>query len=119
MSQVAALARIPDFFIIGAAKSGTTSLYEYLKGHPEIYMSPRKAPRYFAPDLATDGVAKNLRYGEDRDRYLALFADAGNEKRVGEASVRYIYSSEAPRLVWFNGSEAIVVEPDRTGAGVA
>jgi hypothetical protein len=91
--------RTPDFFIIGAAKSGTTSLYEYLRGHPEIFISPRKSPRYFAPDLATAGVAKNLHHGADREAYLALFREARDEKRVGEASVRYIYSTEAPRLI--------------------
>ena len=38
----------PNFFIVGAPKAGTTSLYEYLKGHPEIYMSPIKEPDYFS-----------------------------------------------------------------------
>lgn len=37
----------PNLFIIGAPKCGTTSLYEYLYGHPEIYMSPVKEPFYF------------------------------------------------------------------------
>lgn len=90
--------RRPDLFIIGAAKSGTTSLYEYLKGHPEVFMSASKEPRYFAPDLQS-WSGHNLRYGEDLDRYLALFAPAGDEKRLGEASARYIYSHEAPRLI--------------------
>lgn len=99
------MARRPDFFIIGAAKSGTTSLYEYLKGHPEIFMSPR----YFAPDLATEGVAKNMRHGRDLDEYLALFEEARDEKRLGEASVRYIYSTEAPRLIKEFQPEARVV----------
>ena len=39
---------LPNFFVLGAAKSGTTSLYLYLKQHPQIYMSPVKEPRYFA-----------------------------------------------------------------------
>lgn len=89
----------PDLFIIGAAKCGTTSIHEYLKGHPEVFMSPRKEPRYFAPDLITGVTGKNLRYGEDLDRYLALFDEATDAKRLGEASVRYLYSREAPRLI--------------------
>jgi len=39
---------MPNFLIIGAAKSGTTSLYEYLKQHPQIWMSPVKETNFFA-----------------------------------------------------------------------
>lgn len=92
------MSRRPDLFIIGAAKCGTTSLYEYLRGHPDVFMSPSKEPRYFAPDLDS-GSGHKLRFGKDLDRYLALFEEAGNEIRLGEASVRYIYSQEAPRLI--------------------
>jgi hypothetical protein len=90
--------RRPDLFIIGANKSGTTALYEYLKGHPQIYMSPSKEPRYFAPDLDS-GHPHNLRYGVHEARYLSLFAGARDEKRLGEASARYMYSHDAPRLI--------------------
>jgi hypothetical protein len=92
------VSRRPDLFIIGAAKCGTTSLYEYLRGHPEVYMSPAKEPRYFSPDLLSRS-AHDLHYGKDLQRYLALFKEARDEKRLGEASVRYIYSQEAPRLI--------------------
>src|SRR5688572_12731015 len=40
--------RLPNFIIIGAAKSGTTALYHYLKQHPQVYMCPVKEPRFFA-----------------------------------------------------------------------
>jgi hypothetical protein len=91
--------RRPDLFIIGAAKCGTTSVYEYLKGHPEVFMSPAKEPRYFAPDLALGALGHDLVHGADEDRYLALFDGAKDEKRLGEASVRYMFSREAPRLI--------------------
>lgn len=92
------MTRRPDLFIIGAAKCGTTSLYEYLRGHPDVFMSPAKEPRYFAPDLDA-GSGHDMRYGRDLDRYLALFEEARDEKRLGEASVRYIYSGQAPGLI--------------------
>jgi hypothetical protein len=38
---------LPNFLIIGAAKSGTTSLYHYLGQHPDIFMSPIKEPNYY------------------------------------------------------------------------
>ncbi len=40
--------RLPDFLIIGAAKSGTTTLYKYLCWHPQVYMSTPKEPEFFA-----------------------------------------------------------------------
>jgi hypothetical protein len=101
-------ARRPDLFIIGAAKSGTTSLYEYLKGHPEVFMSASKEPRYFAPDLES-WSGHNLRYGKDLERYLALFKPARDEKRLGEASARYIYSREAPALIHAFQPKAYIV----------
>lgn len=91
--------RRPDLFIVGAPKCGTTSLYEYVKGHPEVFMSAVKEPRYFAPDDALGASGHALRHGRDLERYLDLFADARDEKRLGEASVGYIYSRLAPGLI--------------------
>lgn len=88
----------PNFFIIGAPKCGTTSLYEYLRGHPQVYMSAAKEPGYFAPDNLQPG-SHQLRYGADEGRYLALFEQAGQAKRLGEATVGYLYSEQAPELI--------------------
>lgn len=90
-------ARWPDTFIVGAPKSGTTSMYSYLEGHPQVYMSPVKEPLFFGPD--TRSAEEKLSYRNDEAAYLALFADAKEEKRLGEASTRYLVSSEAPRLI--------------------
>ena len=72
----------PNFFIIGAGKAGTTSLYHYLKQHPEIFMSPLKEPKFFA----LEGHALDFRgpYDDriregtttDRAAYLRLFRAA-------------------------------------------
>ena len=43
--------KLPNFFIVGAAKSGTTSLYHHLCQHPDIFMSPVKEPGYFSWDV--------------------------------------------------------------------
>lgn len=103
------MGRRPNLFIIGAAKCGTTSVNAWLRDHPQIYMSPRKEPRFFAPDLLSGPAGKNLRYPQDMERYLALFAGATDELRVGEASPRYIYSRQAPRLVHNFEPEAFIV----------
>lgn len=89
------MTRRPDVFIIGAPKSGTTSLYEYLDQHPDVYMSPVKEPFYFSPDVL-GGLRRRFHYGVDEAAYLALFADAGSQKRLGEASTRYLVSHVAP-----------------------
>jgi len=80
----------PDFFIVGAFKAGTTAMYEYLRAHPQVFMSVPKEPMYFGADL----TPRYRRMTEDE--YLALFRDAQPEQRVGEASPWYLYSSSAP-----------------------
>ena len=76
----------PNFFIVGAGKSGTTSLWVYLTQHPEVYMHPTiKEPSFFC----------NLCGCRDFDAYLRLFADVQEEKAVGEASHAYLTSPES------------------------
>src|SRR6476646_6276197 len=63
----------PNLFIVGAPKAGTTSLYEYIAGHPQVYMSPFKEPMYFCPDVHPFRERHPFLYGEDEARYLELF----------------------------------------------
>ena len=79
----------PDFFIVGAPKGGTTAMNNYLRQHPQIFMSPRKEAHHFGADLYAPHWAR------DEAAYLALFAGAGDEKRIGEASVWYLLSQHA------------------------
>jgi sulfotransferase family protein len=84
---------IPDFFIVGAFKSGTTALYDYLRLHPQVFMPFHKEPLFFGDDLSR-------RYGRmTRAQYEALFADAKAGQRVGEASAWYLYSRSAAREI--------------------
>lgn len=82
--------RKPNFFIVGAPRCGTTSMYAYLRQHPEIYVSPHKEPHFFGSDLSPlpGGIREPGLYGE-------LFAGAGDRPRVGEASVWYLSSRKA------------------------
>src|SRR5687768_2910701 len=72
-------------------------MYEYLRGHPDVYMSPIKEPAYFSPDVPPQRI--RFRHDRDQDRYLDLFAGAKDERYVGEASTYYIYSRMAPQLI--------------------
>lgn len=89
---------MPNFLVIGAAKSGTTALYKYLGQHPEIYMSPYKEPHFFAFEGEKldfrgprDRAMMSYMTVNERDRYEALFDGVTDEKAVGEASPMYIY----------------------------
>jgi len=92
--------RIPDFFIVGHPKSGTTALYRMLKSHPQIYMSPVKEPYYFAcdnpqPELSGERRWRSLDQTGIHEKtlqdYLALFAAARPDQVAGEASTHYLW----------------------------
>lgn len=105
----------PSFFIVGAAKCGTTALYETLRQHPGIFMphteNPErywlhKEPFHFCGDL---GVADWLRVINDSE-YLELFARAPKEALCGTATAWKIYSKEAPlRIKEFEPAAKIVI----------
>ncbi len=92
---------LPNFLLIGAAKSGTTSLYRYLEQHPQIYANA-KEPSYFAfagqrVTFAGPGDEAGFvrRMVTDLREYEALFDGVTTEKVYGEASVIYLYQPQA------------------------
>ena len=112
--------REPNFFIVGAPKAGTTSLYHYLDQHPDIYMSPMKEPCFFSAEARSENFEASLRsyavrLEEDSHQYLhgpmerkrsggivrewpdylCLFSKATTQRAVGEASVNYLWSKTA------------------------
>jgi len=89
--------RWPNFFIVGADKAGTSSLYSYLKEIPSIFMSPIKEPNYFSvKTISQNGLLKTIR---DKKKYLALFKNVKDEKILGEASSSYLADPEAANLI--------------------
>jgi hypothetical protein len=97
--------RVPDFFIVGHAKSGTTALYGMLRRHPQIYMPDNKEPWYFADELRVRAPPRPEGTPKTLDEYLSLFAAARPEQRVGEASALYLWSHTA-------ASAIAAVQPD-------
>jgi Sulfotransferase family len=91
--------RLPDFFIVGHPKSGTTALYEMLKQHPQIFMPAVKEPWFFASDLPSRYRPQADAQAETYEDYLALFADAHADQLLGEASTSYIWSHTAAGLI--------------------
>jgi hypothetical protein len=86
--------RKPDFYIVGAPKSGTTALYAYLRQHPQVFMPDFKEPHHFGSDLDFRDQRRPT-----REAYLALFAAARADQVVGEASVFYLLSERAAREI--------------------
>jgi len=112
--------REPNFFLVGAPKAGTTSLYHYLRQHPDIYMSPIKEPSYFSSEIRPENCDPDYRSHMEvlvertrellRDPmnipiadglvttwqdYQQLFYAADGQRAVGEASVGYMTSQAA------------------------
>ncbi len=86
--------KIPEFFIVGHPKSGTTALYEMLRSHPDIYMPDLKETLFFARELHP-GLKESDPQPDTLDEYLALFAGAQPGQRAGEASPSYLRSRMA------------------------
>ncbi len=85
--------KLPNFLIIGVEKAGTTSIYGYLKQHPEVYMSPLKETNFFEKDWREqqNQPNNNPKKIANWEQYCALFQDAKDEKAIGEASPNYLF----------------------------
>jgi hypothetical protein len=90
----------PNFYIVGAAKCGTTSLYAELKRHPEVFLPGVKEPHYFitTPPRPEMRVRQEHRAG-DRDGYLQLYNEAGSYRAIGDASPSYLWDAGSPARI--------------------
>jgi hypothetical protein len=116
--------RLPNFFIVGAPKAGTTSLYQYLRQHPQVYMSPVKETHYFCSEVRPEnftaeerprvlreaeafkdylrGDLRQERFGgliAQWEDYVTLFRNATDEIAIGEATPLYLWSRTAARNI--------------------
>lgn len=78
--------RLPDFLVVGAQKSATTSLHHYLTLHPEIFLPQIKETKFFVDEQ---------RYAQGIGHYLDHFTGVGDQQRLGEIDPDYMYFSEA------------------------
>jgi len=122
----------PNFFIVGAAKTGTTSLYHYLNQHPEIYMCPIKEPHFHSKDFIISKFSERYKkrieldlkkYFEEKklppkhiahinklNEYLELFREVKNEKAIGEVSNGYLFSKVAAKNIYkFNKNAKVII----------
>ena len=101
----------PNFFIVGAPKCGTTAIASYLSEHPCVFVSDPKEPLYLLDDRDPD------RKVQDEKHYRALFKHAKGFKRVGEASVWYLYSDTAMKNIYKRNPEAKIIIMTREPVG--
>ncbi len=91
--------RVPDFFIVGHPKCGTSALSLMLKPHPQIGI-PVKEPQFFAPEMRHRvHQASSPERPTTLEDYLALFADAPPGQRLGDASTLYLESPGAAQRI--------------------
>ena len=93
---------LPNFIIIGAQKAATTSLYTYLRQHPEVFMPKVKEPMFFnSYKQENTFFIKGQKRARNRtlEEYKSLFNNVKNEKAIGEASPAYIYNQKAIALI--------------------
>lgn len=111
--------RVPDFFVVGHAKCGTTAMHQMLMQHPQIYVPTLKEPEFLArapferEALAVGDVEMQRKPGALRPRtvaaYLDLFAAADETQCAGELSPQYIrVPSAASRIAALNPDARIV-----------
>jgi len=122
----------PNFFIVGAAKAGTTSIEKLLRNHPDIYISPIKEPNYFCDDIRKMIEAESSRQQKgltfesvllkakkksvhmfnvtNQNDYEKLFLEAKNKKAVGECSTFYLPSKVAAKNIFnYNPNAKIII----------
>jgi hypothetical protein len=98
---------MPDFFVVGHPKCGTTALYEMLREHPQLFMPDLKEPVFFASELPRQAHRASLPV--TFEEYLALFAPALAGQRLGEASATYLWSPTAASRIAEAQPEARII----------
>ncbi len=95
--------KLPNFLIIGVQKAGTTSVYAYLKQHPQIFMSPVKETNFLERDWEAIAPEERERVNQERirqgrkpridtlEKFSQLFAGVTDEQAIGEASPNYLF----------------------------
>jgi hypothetical protein len=96
----------PNFFVVGAMRSGTTSIHQYLRIHPKIFIPHHKEPEFFCEFQNTQLLGEN----PTLKNYLKLFEEVKNEIVVGEVSPDYLFDPESAQKIYnFNPNSKIIM----------
>ena len=101
--------KLPNLLIVGAAKSGTTSLHHYLNQHPDVFMSSHKEPHFLInSEIGNNRIPNGI---SDFAKYKMLFNDGQVQKYRGESSVMYLSFPEIviPNIKFFLGEDVKII----------
>jgi hypothetical protein len=90
---------LPNFFIVGAVKCGTTSLYEHLKKHPQVFLPEIKEPGYFLSEPLPPRWEADLQCVGDAEAYDRLYEGAAGFKAVGDITPGYLRDKHTPARI--------------------
>ncbi|MCS6991194.1 MAG: sulfotransferase domain-containing protein [Chitinophagales bacterium] len=98
----------PNFLLVGAGKSATRSLYNYLIQHPDVFMPSLKEPQFF---VAREVAGRIQKWVDDEETYFRLFAPGAGKKAIGEASVMYLlfYQEAIKNILHYLGNQVRIM----------
>ncbi|NES01953.1 MAG: sulfotransferase [Okeania sp. SIO2F4] len=93
--------KLPTFLVVGIEKAGTTSIYQYLNQHPQVYMSPVKETNFLERDWENFQGKPNSKRIDTWEKYSNLFSNVQDEIAIGEVSPNYLfhYKSSSERII--------------------
>jgi hypothetical protein len=100
----------PNFFLVGAAKAGTSSVYAYLRQHPDVFLPDVKEPHFFSQVVAVPQFQPVFYPAVLKEAdYVAMYRHAGAFAAVGDASVSYLWDPQAPYRIVQKVKEARIL----------
>ena len=99
----------PNLFVVGAVKSGTTSLYAYLRQHPAVFFPEMKEPHFFSRPRPSPEQRHLITFVGDQEKYLRLYERAGAWPWRGDASPSYLWCPEAPARIAAAAPDARII----------
>lgn len=107
-----------DFMVVGAARSGTTSLYHYLKGHPGIFLPEVKEPNFFSNvtsvndsdyEIPEPGISYHMKVIRSEEVYKELFQSAEPDQLKGDVSPSYLSNASTARRIYEHNPDAKII----------
>jgi hypothetical protein len=89
----------PNFFLVGAAKAGTTSIYSYLSQHPRVFFPRVKEPHFFTQVRPAPKLRFLIEAVGKRNAYLRLYTRAAGHSVIGDASPSYLWHPDVPQRI--------------------
>jgi hypothetical protein len=88
----------PNFFIVGAPKAGTTSIYAYLKSHPQVYFPRLKEPAFFMSSPPPPEYESYALFGHP-EKYQRIYEEAAGYKAIGDATTGYLWDPKSAQMI--------------------